>query len=117
MKKMIWILLALLALVVLCGVAGMYAITANAKGNPAPIATATARSSPTAHPDTCTVRTGIDKGTVNLRACKGAACGKVLDTVTEGESLTIVTTSEWMHVTTARGVAGWLNRKYCKEDK
>jgi hypothetical protein len=62
----------------------------------------------------CTVTTGIDGGTVNLRACKGAACGAVLDILTEGESLTIITTGKWMNVKTENGATGWLNSKYCK---
>jgi hypothetical protein len=117
MKKRILILLALLTLAILCCVAGFYAITANAKGNGAPDPTPTASSSPrspTATAETCKVSTGIEGGTVNLRACPGAACGAVLDIVTEGASLNIVTAGEWMNVTTARGVAGWLNSKYCE---
>jgi hypothetical protein len=119
MKKRILILLAILALAIFCGVAGINAITANAKGNGVP--PATAPRSPTATPETCTVRTGIDGGTVNLRACKGAACGQVLDILTEGASLDIITAGEstgyaspWINVTTARGVAGWVNKKYCE---
>jgi hypothetical protein len=67
------------------------------------------------------VNTGIDGGTVNLRACPGAACGRVLDILTEGASLTIVSTGEstgyaslYVNVETAGGVAGWLNKKYCE---
>ncbi len=115
MKRIIFRLLAILALASLCGVAGFYAMSANAKGNndpPAP--TASAMPSPTANPETCKVITGIDKGTVNLRACAGAACGAVLDILTEGASLDIITAGEWMNVTTARGVAGWINSKYCE---
>jgi uncharacterized protein YraI len=60
------------------------------------------------------VNTGIDGGTVNLRACPGAACGAVLDILTEGASLDILTAGEWLNVETAGGVAGWLNKKYCE---
>jgi hypothetical protein len=116
MKKKVFILLILFAL------AGFYAMTATAKGDggaPDP-PTATARidaPSPTAAADTCKVHTGIDGGTVNLRACAGAACGAVLDIVTEGESLDIVTAGLWMNVTTESGVTGWLNSKYCIKEK
>jgi hypothetical protein len=114
MKKRILILLALLALAIFCGVAGTYAITANAKGNGAPDHPVTAPCSPTAKPETCRVSTGIDGGTVNLRACKGAACGQVLDILTEGSMLTIITAGEYVNVTTKSGVTGWLNSKYCE---
>ncbi len=113
MKRIFFRLLAILALASLCGVAGFYAMSANAKGNNDPPAP-TAPRSPTAKPETCTVVTGIDEGTVNLRACAGAACGAVLDILTEGASLDIITAGEYVNVTTARGVAGWINSKYCK---
>jgi len=63
---------------------------------------------------TCIVTTGIAGGTVNLRECQGAACGAVLDILTEGASLDIITAGEWMNVTTDSGVTGWLNKKYCE---
>jgi uncharacterized protein YgiM (DUF1202 family) len=50
---------------------------------------------------------------VNLRSCAGTSCA-VLDIVTEGERLTILTAGNWTHVTTEDGVSGWLNSKYCK---
>jgi uncharacterized protein YraI len=78
-------------------------------------ATQTAQASQTATdtPEACNVQTGIDGGTVNLRTCGGTSCG-VLDVVTEGERLTIITAGNWINVTTADGVTGWLNSKYCK---
>jgi ABC-type transporter MlaC component len=51
---------------------------------------------------------------VNLRECKGAACGAVVDVLTEGESLIIVSASEWINATTQGGITGWVNKKYCK---
>jgi len=81
------------------------------------ISTQTALPFPTATldiPETCKVITGIDGGTVNLRACPGAACGAVLDILTEGASLDIIAAGEYVNVTTESGVTGWLNKKYCK---
>jgi SH3-like domain-containing protein len=97
-------------------VAGFYAMTANAKGQEvaSPKPTAQASQTATESAQTCTVTTGIHNGTVNLRACPGAACGAVLDILTEGASLNIVTAGEWMNVTTESGVTGWLKKKYCK---
>lgn len=98
--------------------AGFYALmTASAQGAiEAP--TATAPPSPTitsTTPPACTVWTGIEGGTVNLRACPGSMCGAVLDILTEGESLAILfTAGEYVRVTNASGAAGWLNSKYCK---
>ena len=111
MKKIIP-LLFLLALA-----AGFYALTANAKGETmTPNPTKTAQPSPTMTPTApaCTVTTGINNGTVNLRECEGAACGAVLDILTEGESVTILTAGLYVKVTTDNGVTGWLNSKYCK---
>ncbi|NOH04676.1 MAG: SH3 domain-containing protein [Chloroflexi bacterium] len=64
-------------------------------------------------PEACNVQTGIEGGTVNLRACGGTSCA-VLDIVTEGERLTILAAGNWTQVTTESGVTGWLNSKYCK---
>ena len=124
MKKIfkMLLLLALLAFGTLFGVIGWQ--FASAKGPHATaIPTMTAPPSPTAtnKPGTCKVNTGIDGGTVNLRECKGAACGRVLDILTEGASLDIITVGEstgyaslYVNVTTEGGVTGWLNKKYCE---
>lgn len=111
MKK-IFILFLLLALSVVFYAIGFNAMNAKADG-----ATSTAQPSSvptmTEAAKTCEVYTGVEGGTVNLRTCAGTACG-VLDTLTEGESLTIVKAGLWTQVTRADGVAGWLNSKYCK---
>jgi len=110
MKKRIFIMFLLLAVM-----AGFYAMTATAKGEGAnPTQTAQASQTATEAAQTCTLTTGIHNGTVNLRACPGAACGAVLDILTEGASLTILTAGEYVNVTTESGVTGWLNKKYCK---
>jgi len=75
--------------------------------------TQTARPTATNTPEVCNVQTGIDGGTVNLRTCAGTSCA-VLDIVTEGERLTVLTAGNWTQVTTEDGVSGWLNSKYCK---
>jgi SH3-like domain-containing protein len=110
MTKRIITMFLLLALAV-----GLYAMNATAKGEGAnPTQTAQASQTATKAAQTCTLTTGISNGTVNLRACPGAACGAVLDILTEGESLTIITAGEYVNVTTKSGVTGWLNKKYCK---
>ncbi len=98
----------------LCVMAGFYAISANAKGDgKAPIPTTIPSPSPTDALAICEVHTGIDGGTVNLRACEGTACG-VLAIVTEGERLDILSAGSWIQATNADGVIGWLNSKFCK---
>lgn len=92
---------------------GLFAMTANAKGESGADPTQPAQATNTAKPDTCKVITGIDGGTVNLRSCAGTSCA-VADILTEGESLDIVTAGLWVNVTNADGVTGWLNSKYCK---
>ena len=113
MRKTVVIFLLLLALAILF-VTDIYA--KNERGTPAPISTSTstAQASPTLTPVTCIVNTGLAGGTVNLRECQGAACGRVLDILTEGTSLTIVSTGEYFNVTTKSGVTGWLSKKYCE---
>ena len=112
MTKRIFKITLLLALAI-----GFYAMTVNAKGEGMKAdPTQTAQPPPatsTARPDTCEVITGVDGGTVNLRACGSIAC-EVLDIVTEGERLTILTADAWANVTSADGVTGWINSNYCK---
>jgi uncharacterized protein YgiM (DUF1202 family) len=110
MKKIFFLLLMLLL------IAGFYAMTVNAKGNGGALdlpPAVTASLSPSAVPPTCKVHTGIDGGTVNLRSCAGTSCA-VLDILTEGESLDIITTGKWINAMTADGFTGWLNSKYCE---
>ena len=110
MTKRIFIMFLLLALAF-----GLYAMTATAKGEGVPGPTRTAQAVPTATEaaKTCEVITGVDRGTVNLRSCAGTACN-VLDIVTEGERLSILTAGLWTHVTNADGVTGYINSNYCK---
>lgn len=110
MTKRIFKMLLLLALAV-----GLY-MTANAKGDRIePTQTAQASRTPTStvRPVTCEIKTGVDGGTVNLRTCAGTSC-KVLDILTEGERLDILTAGLWTQVTNADGVTGWLNSRYCE---
>jgi len=113
MAKRILLLLLVLAV-------GLYLMFTNAKGDGGasdPTQTAqpsqTVQPSQTAQPVTCEVYTGVDGGTVNLRTCAGTSCA-VLEILTEGESLDIVTAGLWTQVTTKDGVTGWLNSNYCK---
>jgi uncharacterized protein YraI len=110
MAKKITFMLLLLVLAV-----GLYAMKATAKGDRVPVTTQTAQVSRIASvtPGTCEVYTGITGGTVNLRTCAGTSC-RVLDILTEGESLSIVTAGNWTQATRADGVTGWLYSKYCK---
>ena len=106
MTKKIFAMLFLLALA-----AGLY-VTAGAKGDRVEaVTTSTAARIATA--EACEVYTGVDAGTVNLRACGSIAC-EVLDIVTEGERLTILTANAWTQATSADGVTGWINSNYCK---
>jgi len=122
MKKIfkMLLLLALLAFGALFGVIGWQFAGAK-QANAIPTMTATPSPTATNTPGTCKVNTGIDGGTVNLRECKGAACGRILDILTEGASLDIITAGEstgyaslYVNVKTKSGVTGWLNKKYCK---
>ncbi|MBI5944647.1 MAG: SH3 domain-containing protein [Chloroflexi bacterium] len=108
MAKKVNVLFLLLGLV-----AGLY-MTATAKGDRVEeVPTNTAQTARIATAETCKVYTGVDAGTVNLRSCAGTSCG-VLDIVTEGDRLTIITAGAWANVTTEDGVTGWINSIYCK---
>lgn len=54
---------------------------------------------------------------VNLRACPGLDC-VILDTLTGGQSVTVITTQAapdggtWSNVTTQTGQTGWVNSRY-----
>ena len=106
MTKKIFVMLILLACV-----AGLY-VTAGAKGDRVEAVT-TSAAARIATAEACRVNTGVDGGTVNLRACGSIAC-EVLDIVTEGERLTILTANAWTQATSADGVTGWINSNYCK---
>ena len=84
--------------------------------------TATADLTPA--PRVCQVKTGIDAGALNLRACGGMDC-RVLIVLREGETLTLrhaqgnaqtetQAVNEWMEVITAGGLRGWINSHYCE---
>ncbi|MDL1911532.1 SH3 domain-containing protein [Chloroflexi bacterium CFX6] len=78
-------------------------------------------------PRVCEVKTGIESGALNLRACGGMDC-PVLIVLREGETLTqthrvepVETETQpvngWMEVITAGGLRGWVNSNYtdCEE--
>lgn len=108
MTKKIMTMFLLLAVAV-----GLYARTAKVKHDGELMPTQTAKPSQTATLQTCQIKTGIDGGLVNLRACASVSC-TVMDVVTEGERLTIHTAGAWMNVTSTNGVTGYINSKYCK---
>lgn len=108
MTKRIMTMFLLLALAV-----GVYFMQGKADGGAVPTQTAQASQTATDAPEACNVQTGIEGGTVNLRTCAGVSCA-VLDIVTEGERLTVNIAGNWANVTTADGVTGYINSKYCK---
>lgn len=108
MTKRITTMFLLLALA-----GGWYITQGKADGGEIKPALPTATATATNTPEACDVQTGIEGGTVNLRTCAGVSCA-VLDIVTEGERLTILTAGAWMNVTTEDGVTGYINSNYCK---
>jgi uncharacterized protein YgiM (DUF1202 family) len=71
-------------------------------------------ASPSPAPLVCSVKTGIEAGALNLRACGGIDC-PVLIVLHDGETLTQTKqepVNGWMEVRTSNGLRGWLNSKY-----
>lgn len=65
-------------------------------------------------PNVCHVKTGIEAGKLNLRACGGMDC-PVLIVLHEGETLTQTEQNpvkDWIQVITAGGLQGWVNSTY-----
>jgi len=92
-------------------------LTAQSAANdamPLPEQTATASPTQTPAPLMCQVKTGIDAGTLNLRTCGGIDC-PIASVLHEGETVTQTDqepVNEWIQVTTAGGLRGWLNSNY-----
>jgi len=62
----------------------------------------------------CHVKTGIDAGALNMRACGGTDC-PVLIVLHEGETLTQTeqeAVNGWMEIQTLSGLRGWLNSEF-----
>ena len=73
-----------------------------------PKPTATRQTSPT-----CTVRTGIAAGALNMRTGAGVRYG-VVRVLREGEILKVIERATWLKVIDAKGNQGYINPKYCK---
>ena len=87
----------------------------NAPGTPTAADRPETIATPTQGGQRCTVDTGTPGGALNLRACAGTGCA-VLDTLTEGDTLTVISTADgWQRVQTQSGTAGFVNSKYCKK--
>jgi uncharacterized protein YgiM (DUF1202 family) len=109
----LWIF-AGLALVVLLTSCSPLAIndsipTATPSAQPSPIIATVSTNSP----ETCKVATGIETGVLNLRTGSGTNYS-VIQTLAEGEVLTIITRGNWLQVATSQHVTGWVNSHYCK---
>ena len=107
MSKKILSMLAIVAL------AGIMAMSANAKQGSGTGPTVTAQPVPTSTPIVCTVTTGLKTGKVNLRQCAGTSCG-VIALLSDSDPLLIISTGAWLKVRTADNLHGYINSKYCK---
>ncbi len=74
---------------------------------------ATAPNAATATPWTCSIKTGVTAGTVNLRSCGSLAC-PVLDILDEGQRVTVLMVGDWLHIQTGESKTGYINSKFCK---
>lgn len=114
-RFVMWLALVLLTACSLPPVSGQ-APTGTTSPTPAPSVT----DAPTAQPvqqeqaetrptaQICTVETGYENGTVNVRAGAGMQY-TVVDVVTQGEQLIVIgpVIDGWQHVTTQKLVEGW----------
>ena len=87
-------------------------ITARPTVTGSQLRTPTAIQPPTPFP-TCTVRTGMPAGTVNLRAGAGVSHA-VVRVLSEGEILRVIERAPWLKVMDARGDQGFINSKFCR---
>lgn len=105
-----------LFLLVLVGAATMafYYSVSNGQENQAVGGTAFFRAWTQTPEINCTVKTGIDTGRVNLRACPGTNCG-VLSVLSDGQALQVIGAGDWLKVQTADNLTGYVNSRYCEE--
>lgn len=75
--------------------------------------TQTVKPTPSRAPLLCTVTTGYQMGALNMRTGPGIRHA-VIQTLLEGEPLTVIDRGAWPKVRTAQGVTGWVNNRYCK---
>ena len=61
----------------------------------------------------CTVETGYVQGQVNLRSGAGLTFD-VLDVLEEGGRLEVLTIGDWLNVSTADELTGYIKSKYCR---
>ncbi|PWH18191.1 MAG: hypothetical protein DDG60_00790 [Anaerolineae bacterium] len=73
------------------------------------------QATPTATP-WCVIRSGMDGGRVNLRACGSVSC-PVLAVLTEGDALEVIQPGVWVTVRTPDGLTGYVYVRYCQEGK
>jgi uncharacterized protein YgiM (DUF1202 family) len=72
----------------------------------------TVTRSPTPFPS-CTVRTGVPAGVLNMRTGAGVGYG-VIRVLREGEILKVTQRADWLKVIDAKGKQGFINARYCK---
>jgi len=111
-----------LLIVVLLGACSPYADIDPSKTpttSPTPSRTATAEvihlETPTPTLTTCTVKTGVPAGNLNIRTGAGTSYA-VISLLQEGQVLTLTGDKRgaWIEVTNNH-LTGWINSKYCKE--
>lgn len=68
---------------------------------------------PSPSPITCTVTTGYQAGTLNMRSGPGTSWA-VLRVLIEAESLQVTRRGAWLQVIDTHGARGYVNSKYCK---
>lgn len=78
-----------------------------------PLIVSPSAPAPTLTPWTCVIRSGVQMGTVNLRECGSTTC-PALAVLTEGDTLTVTTSGEWLQVQTAEGLTGFVYADFCK---
>jgi hypothetical protein len=72
-----------------------------------------AQAAPTVTPWVCVIRSGVDGGRVNLRACGSTSC-PVVSVLTEGDPLTVIKPGAWAKVRTSDNLTGYVYSKFCQ---
>ncbi len=112
----LWLMAGLVLVIILTSCSpyqGLQIASPTATADPTRPAQIRPSPSPTPSPITCTVTTGYQAGTLNMRSGPGTSWA-VLRVLIEAESLQVTRRGAWLQVIDRSGARGYVNAKYCQ---